>query len=108
LVCSCCGLIKAVECATLGEDKKSSQEEEGRVGLYYGETSHSLYKRSKEHLNDAVKFREGSHIIKHWIAEHPEEDKPPFQFSVLQSFKDCISRRIEDALNQGSNFKQQV
>ena len=50
--------------------------------------------RSKEHLNDADKFREGSHIIKHWIAEHPEED----QFIVLQSFKDSISRQLAEAL----------
>ena len=46
---------------------------EGRVGIYYGETSRSLYERSKEHVRDAESFSEGSHIIKHLMKHDPEE-----------------------------------
>ena len=70
-----------------------------RIGIYYGETSRTLYERSKEHTNDADIFTHGSHIIKHWMTSHADDqDRPEFIFRVLSSYKDCLSRQVEEAI----------
>ena len=78
----------------------SQGEGKAREGIYIGETSRSLFERSREHVRDAVDFKEGSHIIKHWLHSHPEiMEKPPFKFTILESFKDCLSRQVSEAIN---------
>ena len=65
------------------QSKKSKNKEQPRKGIYYGESSRSLYERSREHLKDAKDFDNGSHIVKHWMNEHPEsEECPVFSFSI--------------------------
>ena len=62
--------------------------DEKRTGVYYGESSRSLYERSREHLADAEGFQEGSHIVKHWMQHHAEDDQmPPFTLNIVKSFK---------------------
>ena len=78
---------------------EASRKEEKRTGIYLVESSRSLYERSKEHLNDAEGFQEGSHIVKHWMQHHAEDNKmPPFTFTILQSFWDCLSRPVAEAI----------
>ena len=58
-----------------------------------------MYERSLEHLGDAASFKEGSHIVDHWISDHPDENEaPPFKFNVLQSFQHCLSRQMAEAM----------
>ena len=53
----------------------------GRLGVYLGESSRSLHERMGEHVDDARKFRSGSHIVKHWMDVHPSLDEmPPWRF----------------------------
>ena len=74
-------------------------EQTERIGIYYGETSRTLYERSKEHVNDADSFTQGSHIVKHWMTSHADDqDKPDFIFRVLSSYKDCLSRQVAEAI----------
>ena len=89
---------KCKECNT--EQVSSHQEEKkSRNGIYYGETSRSLYERSKEHLNDAVEFGPGSHMVKHWMSDHPDSKNcPEFSFSILGVYQDCLSRQVAEAL----------
>ena len=68
--CKQSSILYESKCKVCNPDLKgSSQKEElqSRVGIYYGETSRSLYERSKEHVRDAESFSEGSHIFKHCI-----------------------------------------
>ena len=58
-----------------------------------------MAERAGEHREDAVKFREKSHIVKHWMTDHPEENKaPPFTFKVMKIYKDCLSRQVGEAI----------
>ena len=95
---------------TLGRDKKKNPDlgqdmagpsptTKGRVGIYYGETSRSLFERASEHVTDARKFSDKSHIIKHWMEEHPElNNLPEFRFRVIRKYRDCLSRQLGEAL----------
>ena len=84
-------------------NKEESNHQEGkeirREGVYIGETSRSLYERSKEHVADAKSFREGFHIVKHWLSSHEEDkEQPEFIFKKTSSHKDCLSRQIAEAI----------
>ena len=68
-------------------------------GVYVGESSHSLYERTKEHLADAVKDAPDSHMRKHWREAHPdEEEMPKFRFRIVKTFKDCLSRQVAESV----------
>ena len=94
------GLSSQVENDVLTSPVQSSQQEmNGRIGIYIGESSRSLYERVHEHMKDARKFTEKSHIIKHWMNTHPElENQPAFKFRILKVHKDCLSRQLGEAV----------
>ena len=58
------------------EERSNVSRKEGR-GLYVGESSRSLYERSKEHQKDRDDREEDSHQVKHWVLDHPEMSSPP-------------------------------
>ena len=53
-----------------GGKKTPKTQKLPRTGIYYGESSRSLYELSREHLKDGKDFSSGSHIIKHWLNKH--------------------------------------
>ena len=68
-------------------------------GIYIDETSRSLHERAVEHVRDAESFSAKSHIVKHWMTSHPEQDTPPIMdFKITSMYKDCLSRQIGEAL----------
>ena len=93
-------------CTICNPESKPSHQQEGeheqppsREGIYFGETSRSLHERSLEHVADAKEFKEGSHMVKHWMIHHPSEVKqPPFKFTIISMFRDCLSRQIGEAM----------
>ena len=85
------------------EDNKKVVQPSGskskRVGVYVGETSRSLSERMGEHVQDARAFREGSHIVKHWMDHHPSSAEiPAFRYKIIRSFKDCLTRQVHEAI----------
>jgi hypothetical protein len=76
-----------------------SPHPKGRVGIYLGETSRSLHERAGEHVRDARKFHDKSHITKHWMNEHSDlMDIPPFKFRVVKVYRDALSRQLGEAV----------
>ena len=80
-----------------GEVKRGKKDEitflrEGN-GIYVGESSRSLYERTREHVADRLSRKEDSHQIKHWLLDHGDLQEPPeFKFRLIRSFKDPMSR----------------
>ena len=64
-----------------GEKKTKTEDEisflRAGKGIYVGESSRSLYERSKEHQKDREDMNEKSHQIKHWLTDHRELATPP-------------------------------
>ena len=99
--CKSQSILYESKCTRCNPSKKktSSSQELPRKGIYFGESSRSLYERSREHLKDAADFDSGSHIVKHWMNEHPDmEECPVFSFSILSRFRDCLSRQVAEAI----------
>ena len=81
------------------QDVKNPQKPSMRDGVYFGETSRSLAERAAEHYRDGRNFDKSSHMIKHWLEKHQELNTlPPFQISILRSFRDALSRQISEAI----------
>ena len=90
--CKLSNILYESKCELCNEDEKASQVGEKREGIYIGENSRSLYQRSREDVRDSIEFKEGSHIIKHWLNSHPETtSRPPFKFTIIKKFRDCLS-----------------
>ena len=62
--CKQASILYESSCQICNKDTKGKEEASGRMVIYYGETSSSLFERSKEHFKDATDFSEGYHIIK--------------------------------------------
>ena len=86
-----------------GEVRKGKKDEmtflrEGK-GIYVGESSRSLFERTREHVADRDSRKEESHQVKHWLLDHAELQEPPaFKFRLVRSFKDPMSRQISEAV----------
>ena len=91
-------------------NKKELEELKSRRGIYVGESSRSIYERSKEHQADKEARSEESHQVKHWLTDHPDLMSPPtFKFSIIQSFQDPMTRQLAEAVRielrgQAQNF----
>ena len=50
-------------------------------------------------MEAARELDRGSHMVKHWFLDHPEEGSlPNFQFRVIGKYKDCLTRQIKEAI----------
>ena len=56
---------------TLCQVGEGESKDNGR-GVYIGESTRSLYERSKEHEADKEGRKEDSRQVKHWVLDHPE------------------------------------
>ena len=80
-------------------DKKSLAESKGYPSLYVGESSRSLYERSREHHRDMQDRSEDSHQVKHWILDHPDLSSPPkFRYKIVSGFKDALTRQVAESV----------
>ena len=73
--------------------------QQDREGVYVGESSRSMYERSKEHQKDRDDNFEESHQVKHWLLDHPELREPPkFKFKIISSFQDPLTRQLAESV----------
>ena len=66
--------------------------------LYVGETSRSIYERSREHWSDWRRKEDKSHIAKHQEQAHEGAREPEFIMKVVKSYRSALSRQIGEAV----------
>ena len=74
-----------LECKLCPDNSKS---------VYIGESSRSLFTRSREHLNN---YRQGINIKKHQDSKHPRQE-PVYTARVTARTRDCLSRQVREAV----------
>ena len=89
-------------------NKKNGVEDTiDNVGEYEGETSKSAAERSKNHIEDYKAAKEDSHIYKHKILEHPDEDIT-FTMKIIKrqpsSFQRMVHENILIEMRQSRNL----
>ena len=80
-----------------GQEKELTEVKQDIPTLYIGETSRSIYERSKEHWADWRRAKEGSHMRKHQEEAHGGAN-PKFCMRVVKSFRSALSRQIGEAV----------
>ena len=66
------------------------------VGSYWGESYRSAAERSAEHLHDLNAKKEDSHMWKHKLLEHPEEEVS-FTMKVLKKHYSAFERMVTES-----------
>ena len=66
--------------------------------VYIGETSRTIYERSKEHWSSWRSKKEESHIRKHQENDHGGSSSPKFVMRVVRNYKTALSRQIGEAV----------
>ena len=80
-----------------GEDKELVEVNQDIPTLYVGETSRSIYERSKEHWGAWRGKSDKSHIWKHQVDVHGGAP-PKFYMRVVRFYKTALSRQIGEAV----------
>ena len=83
-------------------DEKQKQEEKNKIKLYkyIGETSRSCFERGWEHANDMAQLKTSSHMLKHAIQKHPEQDMGEVQFGmkIIKTCQSSFERQIYESV----------
>ena len=66
--------------------------------IYVGETSRSLYERSREHWDLFEKGSTDSHIWKHHWLHHQGAGRPKMIFKVVKYYRTALSRQVGEAI----------
>ena len=83
-----------------GATKGGSLEtlKEGAPSIYIGETSRTIFERSREHWDGVRKGEEGNHMVKHQRMEHIGELHPKFAMKVVKFHKTALARQVAEAV----------
>ena len=58
-----------------------------------------LGEETQSWLDDIYGEKGECYIVKHWMYQHADvEQMPPFTFTILNSFKDGLSRQVAEAI----------
>ena len=88
-----------VDCNPAATSKGAVEEVRTEVPtVYIGESSRSLYERSKEHWEGARKRNPKNHMIKHQIMEHEGAMEPNFCMKVRGYYKTALARQVAEAV----------
>ena len=66
--------------------------------IYVGETSRSIFERSKEHWEGLRKEDNDNHMYKHWVIHHGSRGVPKFNMRVVKFHDRALSRQIGEAV----------
>ena len=69
----------------------------GKEAVYVGETSRTMKERSGEHLEDAKKEKESSHIWNHQTSVHGEE-KMEMKFALIRRCQTALQRQVGETI----------
>ena len=71
----------------------------GTEAVYWGESSRTAYERGKEHLGDFKSQSEKSHMYRHQLEDHSENDgMVRFSMKVHKTFQSAFNRQIYEAV----------
>ena len=89
------------------EEKSEEKEEEikrmmknRKAFKYIGETSRSIYERTWEHTNSMKQLQPSSHMLKHILEEHGEEEIENVEFGarVMRFAKTAFDRQVMESV----------
>ena len=73
---------------------------EPKIFKYIGETARSAHERGNEHLDDIRQLKPSSHLLKHLLDKHEEEnfDDIDFRMEVIKFSRSAFERQIMESV----------
>ena len=91
-----------MEGKNISKNEMEKEKSKIRRYIYIGETNRSVYERGKEHKNDVVGCKTSSHMLRHLLDQHEEEepewDKVRFGMRILKSTRSAFERQILESV----------
>ena len=89
-----------IENMEIPDQEKRELKNKIKLFLYIGETSRSSYERGWEHLNDLTSLSNKSHMLKHILTEHQEENIKDVKFGIkiLRTCRTSFERQIFESV----------
>ena len=79
-----------IDTMEIDEKEKSELKKTAKLYKYIGESSRSSFERGWEHVNDMAQLKTTSHMLKHVLTKHPEQDMAEVQFG-MKIVRTCMS-----------------
>ena len=93
---------KRIEEESNGDEKfKKEMMRNMRLYKYIGETSRSVYERSWEHVHSMEQLQTSSHMLKHALEKHGEEEdleKIQFGVKVIRYTRSAFERQVMESV----------
>ena len=82
--------------------KKEMEKNKIKRYIYIGETNRSVFERGLEHQNDVVACKTSSHILRHLLDQHEEEeqewDNIRFGMKIIKNTRTAFERQILESV----------
>ena len=97
--------IERLEEMEISEDEKKENLRKIKLYKYIGETARSSYERSLEHLRDYKEMKLDSHLLKHFLEHHKEEEMEEVEFGtrIVQEYRTAFDRQIGESVEINKN-----
>ena len=81
-----------------------------KVPKYIGESGRSAYERGLEHLNNLARLSSTSHMLRHMVEAHPNEQFEDVKWGmfILKYLRTAFERQIEEAVHIQQNIEDGV
>ena len=100
--CTSTSLVYENVCGTCnpgaGTDKELVEVKSDVPTMYVGETSRSIFERSKEHWGAWRSRDDASHIHKHQVEVHGGAENPKFYMRAVRNYRSALSRQIGEVV----------
>ena len=97
--------MEKIEDMELEEEAKKEHSKKIKLFKYIGETARSSYERSLEHQRDFKEMKLDSHILKHFLEHHKEEEMEDIEFGtrIIQEYRTAFDRQIGESVEINKN-----
>ena len=92
------------------EEKQREKFKRIKISKYIGETSRSAYERGLEHLKDFEDMKAESHMIKHYLENHENEEMMSMEFGmrIVRKPRTAFNRQIAESVMIQSNKNHNI
>ena len=82
------------------EEEKKRLLRDAKLHKYIGETSRSMYERGLEHQRDLAELKPESHMLKHFLEHHAEEELEKMKFGarIIKTARTAFNRQIGESV----------
>ena len=94
-----------IEESEIGEEEKRKKMREIKLHKYVGESSRSMYERGLEHLRDLSEYKKESHMLKHYLEHHTDEELGQMRFGakIVKAARTAFNRQVGESVQIQEN-----